>query len=210
MKNSTKAIIALLFVGLLVSVYGNYTQHTKLLAQQTQVSQQKEKVKAMEKALTSDQTAVAKTQTENQKLETENTYLKNNDKGTKETSVAFQETTKKLFEAMTNFDEDTYGERKQASEPYLSEDLVKQFFPDSKTLGDSNGTESQLTEFHLYGEVEQGKTLKGLVLSRYESKGKNSDWNKGLSFYEVEYNPDTKKIEKMQYLGDGLTGDMLE
>ena len=134
--------------------------------------------------------------------------MKNNDKDKNGSTKEFQETTEKLFEAMTTFDSSNYTKRKEASAPYLSKALMEKYFDDSLTHGDSTGTESRLNELNVYGQVVQGETMKGIVVSRYESRVSDSDWNEGTDFYEVEYDTNSKKITKLDYVGKGITGGL--
>ena len=87
---------------------------------------------------------------------------------------------------------------------------MNKYFNDSLTHGDSNGTESRLNELSVYGQVVQGETMKGFVVSRYESRVSDSEWNEGTDFYEVEYDTSSKKIIKLEYVGKETTGGLID
>lgn len=203
-------IIGLLAIGLVGSIYYNYNQIKVNDELQSAYSKKSEALKTMKKNENSEQETILSLESDIKKLKSENQILRNNDKDTKGTTQEFQEITEKLFEGLTTFDTSNYSKRKEVCEPYLSKELMKKYFDDSLTHGDSNGTESRLNELNVYGQVVQGETMKGLVVSRYESRVSDSDWNEGTDFYEVEYDTTSKKITKLDYVGKGTTGGFID
>lgn len=190
------------------SCYFNYIQYQQNNSLQTKYNKKVETLKKIKDSENDEQAAIVSLESELENLQSENQILKNNDKDKNGTTKEFQETTEKLFEAMTTFDSSNYTKRKEASAPYLSKSLMEKYFDDSLTHGDSTGTESRLNELNVYGQVVQGETMKGIVVSRYESRVSDSDWNEGTDFYEVEYDTNSKKITKLDYVGKGITGGL--
>lgn len=206
----SKIIFSFLVVLLGISMYINFTQYQELNHNKTTIQQMAQSVKNKRTTDRSEKKETSELENQIDTLKTENNWLKNNDKDTKETTQAFQETTENLFKALTDFDADTYEQRKAAAEPYLSADLLKLYFSDTPNRGDSNQTDSRLVEVTLYSQAIQGEHMKGLVVSRYESRVNSSNWTKGLTLFEVEYDTQSKKITKIQNLGSGYTGDMID
>lgn len=203
-------MVVLLGMVLIGSLYFNVNQHQSNKELQSEYSKKKEALKRIKDSENGEQAAILSLESDVEKLKSENQILRNNDKDSKGESQEFQETTEKLFEGLTTFDISNYSKRKEACEPYLSNELMKKYFDDSLRHGDSNGTESRLNELNVYGQVVQGETMKGLVVSRYESRVSDSDWNEGTDFYEVEYDTTSKKITKLEYVGKGTTGGFIE
>ena len=111
---------------------------------------------------------------------------------------------------MFDYDPDTFSERKQACEPYLSTDLMAQYFKENSSYGDSNGVSSELEACTLYTKSVQSNELKGLVVVEYQNKIGNSSWNKAMNVFQVTYDLSSKKLMAIQNLGSSFNGSLLE
>lgn len=179
-----------------------------------------QKAQAVEKAkkLTENQrdleTQIRELQRNTKKQDTEKQTqkeqtLQNNDE-TSHVRKRFSEVNKNFFNIMYNFNPDSYKERKTGVQAYLTEELMKQFFPDGSNLEDSNNMTSKIDHIEIYNRSIQEGAIDGIVVVTYESKQADNDYKKNMDVYQVSYQPSTEKLTKMQALGVGLPLSILD
>lgn len=123
----------------------------------------------------------------------------------------FTDITKKAFTGLYEFNPKNFKQRKQILTPFLSENLINQYFNDSDSnVGDANGTTSKVDSLDIYTKAVQGTSIDGLVVVNYQSKIGDQKFSKSTDMYQITYNTETKKIETIQKLGTGMKGDNIE
>lgn len=193
---------------------------------QEQMSSNKEKLVLNEQQSDQKQlinelrSSIQKLEKEKSVLQEENKQLKNNaasDKGNlqhfdemEENLQKFTKTVEQAFHALFDYDPDTFSERKQACEPYLSKDLIAQYFTESRYYGDSNSVSSELETCTLYTKTIQDNELQGLVVAEYQNKIGNSSWNKAMNVFQVTYDPLSERLIAIQNLGSSFNGSLFE
>lgn len=192
------ALVCLLIASICFNVVSLSNQPTTLINEKdsTKSITEEKEIRELEKEisrLTSDNTTLKK------EVATE----KNNNTSDTTQSDAFQDVVKKAFSALYNFDSDETKERKEASAPYLSDDLMKEYFDNSATYGDSAGADSELLNLNLYTQTIQGDDYKGLAVVTYQSRMSGMDWTKGRSIFQVTYDSTTEKITAIQSVTSG-------
>ncbi|HGF8315532.1 hypothetical protein [Enterococcus faecium] len=200
----------------LVGLGGYWFVHEKKALSQEQMSLKQQKQafneqKSDQKQVISElRSSIQKLEKEKSVLKEANEVLKNNDASEKGNLQQFNEIVGKAFHALFDYDPNTFSERKQACEPYLSKDLMDQYFKEDKYYGDSNGVSSELEACTLYTKSVQSNELKGLVVVEYQNKIGNSSWNKAMNVFQVTYNLSSKKLIAIQNLGSSFNGSLLE
>ena len=204
--------IVLVLVGL--GGYWFVHEQKALSQEQTSLKQQKqafnEQQSDQKQVISELRSSIQKLEKEKSVLQEENEVLKNNDASEKGNLQQFTETVEKPFHALFDYDPDTFSERKQACEPYLSTDLMAQYFKENSSYGDSNGVSSELEACTLYTKSVQSNELKGLVVVEYQNKIGNSSWNKAMNVFQVTYDLSSKKLMAIQNLGSSFNGSLLE
>ncbi|HHB0714490.1 hypothetical protein [Enterococcus faecium] len=178
------------------------------LKQQEQVF--KEQKNDQKQFISELQTSIQKLEKEKATLQKENEVLKNNDASEKGNIKYFNEFINKAFHALFDYDPDIYSERKKACEPYLSKELMSQYFKEGDSYGDSNGVSSELEKCTLYTKSIQNDELEGLVVTEYRNKIGYSSWNKAMNVFQVTYDLPSKKLIAIQNLGSSFNGSLLE
>ncbi|WP_438782153.1 hypothetical protein [Enterococcus sp. DIV0187] len=108
----------------------------------------------------------------------------------------------KLFEANLNFTPENYEDRKKEVSNYLSEELNKEYFGQSRnTYQDANGTFSKLESLEVYPKGMQSNKAEGLVVVYYKSKQNKQNWIKGMNTFKVMFDVDKKKVISILNLG---------
>ena len=108
----------------------------------------------------------------------------------------------KLFEANLNFTPENYEDRKKEVSNYLSEELNKEYFGQSRnTYQDANGTFSKLESLEVYPKGMQSNKAEGLVVVYYKSKQNKQNWIKGMNTFKVMFDVDKKKVISILKLG---------
>lgn len=143
-------------------------------------------------------------------LKKANEELKNNDSTEKGNIQLFQKTVTEAFGVLFNYEPDSFQERKNNCAPYLSEKLMKQYFKEGVSYGDSNGVSSELEKCSVYLKSTQKATIQGLVVVTYRNKIGTSSWNNAMNIFEVTFDPASKKITFMQNLGSSFNQQLLE
>ncbi|GMG66728.1 hypothetical protein [Tetragenococcus halophilus] len=145
-------------------------------------------------------------QTENPSKETE-ASINPSSQGPKKD---FTQVVNKTFEGLYNFTPEDMTQRKEKVAPYLSDDLMKQYFSDRETYGDSDHVSSQLLEVQLYQNLEGSSTSNGLVVVQYESSLEDETPTKATNIFEVSYTEKDKKLTKIINLGNSYTSQLWE
>ncbi|EME8160731.1 hypothetical protein MT881_002619 [Enterococcus faecium] len=156
------------------------------------------------------QVSIQKLEKEKVALQKENEVLKNNDASEKGNIKQFNEFVNKAFHALFDYYPDTYSERKNACEPYLSKELMSQYFKEGDSYGDSNGVSSELEKCSLYTKSVQNDKLEGLVVAEYQNKIGYSSWNKAMNVFQITYDLSSKKLTDIQNLGSSFNGSLLK
>lgn len=211
-----KRLFLFLEVGVLVVSVGwggvNYIQQQTTLKKQTQklqkVMQEKEWLEGQQASF-EQQLDSAKNRLKEQEKQQENIQtIKNND-STSEVRQVFSKRVTQLFEEMFNFSPENYGERKEKVKDLLSSGLLKTYFSDSQTIGDSNGVYSSLISCEVYSKAINGEKIDGIVVVKYSS-GTVKEQNKALNIFSVTYDSNRQVVTDIQNLGSGYTGDLID
>lgn len=113
----------------------------------------------------------------------------------------------KLFGANLNFTPETFKNRKREVSGFLSEELSKEYFGESrKTYQDSNGTTSILESLEVYLKGVQNRELEAIVIVYHKSRQNGQDWNKGMNIFKVTFNSETKMVTEIENIGSGFSG----
>lgn len=202
-----EGVLAILLVCSIGFIIVNQSQSTANKSKEdTKVT---DTTKAGQKEINSLKKKVNRLTTEKSQLQTQLDIEKNNNQEVKGENQEFQDVVNNAFSALYNFEPDTMKDRKEASEPYLSDDLMSQYFNDQSVYGDSAGAESELLGVNLYTKTVQGTTINGFVVANYQSRMSGMEWTKGRNIFQVAYDTNTKKIMEIQNLGSSnvLTTD---
>lgn len=127
-----------------------------------------------------------------------------------ETENDFTQVVNQAFEGLYNFTPEDMTQRKEKVTPYLSDDLMKQYFSDRETYGDSDHVSSQLLKVQLYQNLEGSSTSDGLAVVQYESSLEDETPTKATNIFEVSYNEKDKKLTKIINLGNSYTSQLWE
>lgn len=206
MSNHAKIVIffsVLLGVG---GVFFGYSQHQENEQRTKQLATVEQKQRAVQDAYNQAKLDVEALKTTLADVQTK----ENNPDGEYDAKKAYQDQVNDLFTTLFNYTPDNFSARKERGKAFLSEELMKDYFSNKQTYSDANGVTSQLKEIKIFTQTVQGTELNGLVMVKYESKVDGSSWTKGMNLFEVTYDPPTKKVTKIQNLGSGFTGDMLQ
>lgn len=112
----------------------------------------------------------------------------------------------RLFEVNLNFTPENYEDSKQKVSSYLSDELNKEYFGQSRnTYQDANDTFSKLESVEVYPKSVQNDEMNGLVVVYHKSKKSDQDWIKGMNIFEVSYSIELKKVTKIINLGNGYS-----
>lgn len=169
-----------------------------------------EEKKEQEALVTSLKEQLQQVENEVTALKKANEELKNNDSTEKGNIQLFQKTVTEAFGVLFNYEPDSFQERKNNCAPYLSEKLMKQYFKEGVSYGDSNGVSSELEKCSVYLKSTQKATIQGLVAVTYRNKIGSSSWNNAMNIFEVTFDPALKKITFMQNLGSSFNQQLLE
>lgn len=134
--------------------------------------------------------------------------IQNND-ATSEVRKEFSERVTTLFTTMYTFSPEDYGTRQKKVKGLLSEALIRRYFSEKQTMGDSNGVSSKLVSCAVYSKAVNGAQLEGIVLAKYSS-GMNGEQQKAMNLFSVTYDAEHHCVTDIQNLGSGYTGDLLD
>lgn len=211
-----KRLLLFLGVGVLVVSVGwggvNYIQQQTTLKKQTQklqkIMQEKEWLEGQQASF-EQQLDSAKNRLKEQEKQQENIQTIQNNDSTSEVRQVFSKRVTQLFEEMFNFSPENYGERKEKVKDLLSSGLLKTYFSDSQTIGDSNGVYSSLISCEVYSKAINGEKIDGIVVVKYSS-GTVKEQNKALNIFSVIYDSNRQVVTDIQNLGSGYTGDLID
>lgn len=211
-----KRLLLFLGVGVLVVSVGwggvNYIQQQTTLKKQTQklqkIMQEKEWLEGQQASF-EQQLDSAKNRLKEQEKQQENIQTIQNNDSTSEVRQVFSKRVTQLFEEMFNFSPENYGERKEKVKDLLSSGLLKTYFSDSQTIGDSNGVYSSLISCEVYSKAINGEKIDGIVVVKYSS-GTVKEQNKALNIFSVTYDSNRQVVTDIQNLGSGYTGDLID
>lgn len=112
----------------------------------------------------------------------------------------------KLFEANLNFTPENYENRKQEVSGYLSDELKKEYFGQSRnTYQDVNGSVSQLESLEIYSKTKKFNEIEGLVVAYHKGKKRGKEWKHGINIFKVSYDFKSMKVKKITNLGNGYS-----
>ncbi|CUR64589.1 hypothetical protein [Leuconostoc gasicomitatum] len=199
MRRGLAVIISVIGIALLVSLYGNIYQHSKISQANDTISQVKnEKQKANKKLATAKrENDVLNSQVDNFK-----TYQNNKDKSQSE--LNFNNVANKFLTTMFTFETDTYSNRKDSIKGLISTDLYNQYFPKNTNYGDANSVTSKLDNATIYTQTKQGNSMKGLAVVSFESKSGDNDWKKETDLYQLTFDTTTNQLTAVQNLGSSF------
>lgn len=211
-----KRLFLFLGVGVLLVSVGwggvNYIQQQTTLKKQTQklqkIMQEKEWLEGQQASF-EQQLDSAKNRLKEQEKQQENIQTIQNNDSTSEVRQVFSKRVTQLFEEMFNFSPENYGERKEKVKDLLSSGLLKTYFSDSQTIGDSNGVYSSLISCEVYSKAINGEKIDGIVVVKYSS-GTVKEQNKALNIFSVTYDSNRQVVTDIQNLGSGYTGDLID
>ncbi|WP_430601459.1 hypothetical protein IGJ01_000927 [Enterococcus sp. AZ089] len=166
--------------------------------------------KGQEALVTSLKEQLKQVESEVTTLKKANEELKNNDSTEKGNIQLFQKTVTEAFGVLFNYEPDSFQERKNNCAPYLSDKLMKQYFKEGVSYGDSNGVSSELEKCSVYLKSTQNATIEGLVVVTYRNKIGDSSWNNAMNIFDVHFDPVSKKITFMQNLGSSFNQQLFE
>ncbi|EKZ0433766.1 hypothetical protein QK095_002529 [Enterococcus faecalis] len=175
-----------------------------------EINKFQEEKKGQEALVTSLKEQLQQVESEVTTLKKANEELKNNDSTEKGNIQLFQKTVTEAFGALFNYEPDSFQERKNNCAPYLSDKLMKQYFKEGVSYGDSNGVSSELEKCSVYLKSTQNTTIQGLVVVTYRNKIGDSSWNNAMNIFDVHFDPGSKKITFIQNLGSSFNQQLLE
>lgn len=199
MRRGLAVIVSVIGVALLISLYGNIYQHSKISKANNTISQVKKDKQQVSKKLA---TAKRENDVLNSQVDNFKTYQNNKDKSQSE--LNFNNVANKFLTTMFTFEPDTYSNRKDIIKGLISTDLYNQYFPKNTNYGDANSVTSKLDNATIYTQAKQGNSMKGLAVVSFESKSGDNDWKKETDLYQLTFDTTTNQLTAVQNLGSSF------
>lgn len=205
-KGLTELVLVLFVLGV---SFWNVKQQQETLSLREAISvldEDKKELKLKEEELIKENDQLTKQVASLSKSLKEFQKQKNNSGADTDVNTEFINIVTKLFKTNLNFTPENYDDRKHEVSGYLSEELIKEYFGQSRnTYQDANDTISQLIYLEVYSKGIRENDIEGIVVAYHKSKRSNQNWINGMNIFKVTYDSDSKKVIKIINLGTGYS-----